>query len=148
MEERKYRFNRKSGKIYLEDGKQLIEVGESVRVIVLWFSEPIFAKPFKHLPEQEWVQLTFLDNQSNWCYALLNSGSTNALFPWFQYLKEVKNQGLYMTEIITTISLVKAGDEVFDYSFSGVPGKPGLREKMSNLIKTSDHLLIDSSINL
>lgn len=148
MQERRYRFNRKSGKIYLEGTKDLIEVGESIRVIVLWFSEPIFAKPFKHLAEQEWVQLTFLDDKSNWCYALLNSGTTNALFPWFQYLKEVKNQGFYMTEIITTISLVKAGDELFDYSFSGMPGKPGLREKMNNLIKTSDYLLIDSSINL
>ena len=148
MQERKYRFNRKSGKIYLENKKQLIEVGESLRVIVLWSSEAIFAKPFENLPAQEWVQLTFLDDKSNWCYALLNSGSTNALFPWFQYLKEVKNQGFYMTDIITTISLVKVGDEVFDYSFSGMPGKPGLRDKMNNLIKKSDYLLIDSSINL
>jgi hypothetical protein len=148
MQERKYRFNRKSGKIYLENKKQLIEVGESLRVIVLWSSEAIFAKPFENLPAQEWVQLTFLDDKSNWCYALLNSGSTNALFPWFQYLKEVKNKGFYMTDIITTISLVKVGDEVFDYSFSGMPGKPGLREKMNNLIKASNHLLIDSSIDL
>jgi hypothetical protein len=135
MLERKYRFSRKSGKIYLEDRKQLIEVGESLKVIVLWFSEPIFAKPFS----QNWIQLIFIDNQGNWCYALLNSGSTNALFPWFQYQKEVKDQRLDMTEIITTISLVKAGNELFDYSFSGMPGKPGLKEKMDNLIKTCDY---------
>lgn len=148
MEERRYRFNRKFGKIYLEDGKQLIEVGESLKVIVLWSSEAIFAKPFAHLAAQEWVQLTFIDNKSNWCYALLNSGSTNALFPWFQYRKQISDKGLDMTEVITTISLVKAGDEVFDYSFSGVPGKPGLKERMNNLIKTTNYLLMDSSIDL
>ena len=148
MQERKYRFNRKSGKIYLEDGKQLIEVGESLRVIVLWSSEAIFAKPFENLPAQEWVQLTFLNDQSNWCYGLLNSGSTNALSPWFQYLKEINDKGFHMTEIITTISLKANNDEIFDYSFSGVPGKPGLKEKMNNLIKASNYLLIDSSIDL
>lgn len=148
MQERRYRFNRKFGKIYLEDGKQLIEVGESLKVIVLWSSEPIFAKPFPHLAAQDWVQLTFIDNQSNWCYALLNSGSSNALFPWFQYKKEIGDKGFEMNEIITTISLVKAGDESFDYSFSGIPGKPGLKEKVNNLIKTSNYLLMDSSVDL
>jgi hypothetical protein len=135
MLERKYRFSRKSGKIYLEDGEQLIEVGESLKVIVLWFSPAIFAKPFS----QNWIQLIFIDNQGNWCYALLSSGSTNALFPWFQYQKEVKDQRLDMIEVITTISLVKAGNELFDYSFSGMPGKPGLKEKMDNLIKSCDY---------
>ncbi|MDB9454647.1 hypothetical protein PN478_09525 [Dolichospermum circinale CS-534/05] len=147
MEEKRYRFNRKFGKIYLEDGKELIEVGESLKVIILWSSEAIFTKPFAHLAAQEWVQLTFIDNKSNWCYALLNGGLTNALFPWFEYQKQISNKGLDMTEVITTISLIKAGD-VFDYSFSGVPGKPGLRERMDNLIKTSNHLLMDSSIDL
>ena len=135
MLERKYRFSRKSGKIYLEDGEQLIEVGESLNVIVLWSSPAIFAKPFS----QNWIQLIFIDNQGSWCYALLNSGSTNALFPWFQYQKEVKDKGFDMIEVITTISLVKAGNELFDYSFSGMPGKPGLKEKMDNLIKTCDY---------
>ena len=35
MHERKYRFSRKSGKIYLEDGEQLIEVGKSLNAEVL-----------------------------------------------------------------------------------------------------------------
>jgi hypothetical protein len=38
--------------------------------------------------------------------------------------------------------------EFFDYSFSGVRGKPGLEERMKTLIDNSGHALVDTSVNL
>jgi hypothetical protein len=149
MELRRYRFNRKVGKIYLEVGNQLSEIGSILKMIILWASTPIFGKPFAHLPAQNWVQITFLDMQGNWCYALLNSGTTDALNPWLQYRKQVESK-LELCGVITTISfnLVEGEHECFDYSFSGVRGKPGLEERMKTLIDNSGHALVDTSVNL
>jgi hypothetical protein len=109
----------------------------------------VFAKPFAHLPAQNWVQITFLDMQSNWCYALLNNGITDALNPWLQYRKQVESE-LELCGVITTISLVKFEEqsEFFDYHFSGVRGKPGLEERMNKLVSHNKYSLIDTSVNL
>ena len=106
MELRRYRFNRKVGKVYLEVGKELSDIGATLKMIILWASAPIFGKPFAHLSAQNWVQITFLDMQGNWCYALLNNGTTDALNPWLQYRKQVESE-LELCGVITTISLVK-----------------------------------------
>ncbi|MDM3858108.1 MAG: hypothetical protein PT120_25260 [Aphanizomenon gracile PMC649.10] len=149
MELRRYRFNRKVGKVYLEVGNQLSEIRSTLKMIILWASAPVFGKPFAHLPAQNWVQITFLDMQGNWCYALLNNGITDALNPWLQYRKQVEAE-LELCGVITTISLVKFEEqsEFFDYSFSGVRGKPGLEERMKTLIDNSGHALVDTSVNL
>jgi hypothetical protein len=149
MELRRYRFNRKVGKVYLEVGNQLSEIGSTLKMIVLWASEPVFGKPFAHLSAQNWVQITFLDMQGNWCYALFNNGITNALNPWLQYRKQVESE-LELCGVITTISLVKFEEqnEFFDYSFSGVRGKLGLEERMNTLVRNSEYSLIDTSVNL
>jgi hypothetical protein len=149
MELRRYRFNRKTGKVYLEVGKELSDIGATLKMIILWASQPVYGKPFAHLPAQNWVQITFLDMQSNWCYALLNNGTIDALNPWLQYRKQVESE-LELCGVITTISfnLVEGEHECFDYSFSGVRGKPGLEERMKTLIDNSGHVLVDTSVNL
>ncbi|MBO1052990.1 MAG: hypothetical protein HEQ25_13635 [Dolichospermum sp. DET73] len=149
MELRRYRFNRKVGKVYLEVGNQLSEIGSTLKMIILWASAPIFGKPFAHLSAQNWVQITFLDMQGNWCYALLNNGTIDALNPWLQYRKQVESE-LELCGVITTISLVKFEEqsEFFEYSFAGVRGKPGLEERMKTLIDNSGHALVDTSVNL
>ncbi|MBD2499877.1 hypothetical protein [Anabaena azotica] len=149
METKQYRFNRKTGKIYLV-GNELNDVGSSLKMIILWASTPVFAKPFAHLPIQYWVQLTFLDIQGNWCYGLLNSGATDALVPWFEYKHQVESNALQLCGLITTMSLTKieCENEYFDYSFSGVKGKPGLEERMKQLIQNNSDLLVDTSLNL
>jgi hypothetical protein len=150
MTTKRYRFNRKNGKIYLENGKELREIGTSLQTIILWASKPVYGKPFDHLAAQNWVQLTFLDNHSNWCYALLNSGATDALYPWFEYRQQVESQDIQLRGVITTISLVKveAENDFFDYHFAGVKGKPGLEERMNQLVRDSEYSLIDTSVNL
>jgi hypothetical protein len=150
MELRRYRFNRKTGKVYLEVGKELSDIGATLKMIILGASQPVYGKPFAHLPAQNWVQITFLDMQSNWCYALLNSGATDALNPWLKYRNQIESQGLELCSVITTISfnLVEGEHECFDYSFSGVRGKPGLEERMKTLIDNSGHVLVDTSVNL
>ncbi|MBD2629675.1 hypothetical protein [Trichormus variabilis] len=150
MELRRYRFNRKVGKVYLEVGNQLSEIGSTLKMIILWASAPVFGKPFAHLPAQYWVQITFLDIHSHWCYALLNSGATDALYPWFEYRKQIELQGLELCAVITTISLISIEGEhqCFDYSFSGIRGKSGIEERMKTLISNSSYSLVDISIEL
>ncbi|MFB2970365.1 hypothetical protein ACE1CD_15435 [Aerosakkonema sp. BLCC-F183] len=150
MEIKRYRFNRKVGKIYLESLSGLIEIGSEMKVIILWAGDVVFGKPFPHLPAQNWVQLTFLDNQGNWCYALLNSGNTNALYPWTEYRKKIE-QSHQLLEIVTTIGFDSSESYYgwFDYKFSGVLGKPGLGDRMRQLIRdTKQFSLVDLDINL
>jgi len=149
--EKRYRFNRKEGKVYLESSSKLIEVGTEIKVIILWASEVTFGKPFAHLPTQDWVQLTFLDRQMNWCYGLLNSGTTNALLPWIQYRREVEKRSHELYEIVTTISFESSEsteNQWFDYSFSGIPGKCGIGSRMRSLISSSEYPLVDISLEL
>jgi hypothetical protein len=150
MELRRYRFNRKTGKVYLEVGKELSDISATLKMIILWASQPVYGKPFAHLPAQNWVQITFLDMQSNWCYALLNSGTTDALNPWLEYRNQIESQGLELCSVITTISLIsfECEHECFDYSFSGVRGKQGIESRMKSVINSSPYALIDPVMNL
>ncbi|MBS9396031.1 MAG: hypothetical protein HEQ30_23930 [Dolichospermum sp. OL01] len=145
MELRRYRFNRKTGKVYLEVGKELSDIGATLKMIILWASQPVYGKPFAHLPAQNWVQITFLDMQSNWCYALLNSGATDALNPWLEYRNQIESQGLELCSVITTISLIsfECEHECFDYSFSGVRRKQILPEIVNQAIFVSNSPMIE-----
>lgn len=151
MKLQRYRFNRKFGIIYKESqNNQLIEIGSSMSVIILWASEKVFGQPFPNLPAQDWIQLTFLDPQGNWCYAVLNSGTTNALYPWIKYRQEIEKKSHELFDILTTISFesTESDNQWFDYSFSGMKGKPGLGERMRSLIKQSKFPLVDIDLNL
>lgn len=153
MELKRYRFNRKVGKIYLESPESptgLKEVGSEMQAIILWASEPAFGKPFAHLPAQDWIQLCLLDRQGDWCYALLNSGSTNSLWPWIQYRQGIERACLETYEIVTTIGFESADSENqwFDYKFSGVLGKIGLRDRMQSLIGSTKLSVVDIDLNL
>lgn len=147
MQLTKYRFNRKEGKVYLEKGNVLIDSGNSIKAIILWASAPIYGKPFLYLPAQDWVQLTFFDKHGNWCHAVLNNGTTNALSSWLAYRKEIEVvQGLELCSVITTIGFeeIDCNHQCFDYSFSGIPGKEGLGDRMRLLIQQSKYPLIES----
>jgi len=141
----KYRFNRKLGKVFLDEAGLTTEVGDSLKMIVLWASKPIYGKPFKHIIAQDWVQLTFLDSSGNWCYAVLNDGTTNALDGWIQYQKKLENNSIALSEIITTIGFeeIESRRQWFDYTFSGISGKPGLGDRMRQVIKQNQFPLIE-----
>jgi hypothetical protein len=151
MKLQRYRLNRKIGKIYLESQPNLIEVGSEIEVIILWASEPTFGKPFQQLPAQEWVQLTFIDRAGNWCYALLNSGTTNALYSWNEYRRKVEMSGRELYEILTTIKFEYTNSDYqwFDYHFSGISGKPGIGERIRSLINSHPEFsLVDIDLDL
>ena len=146
MQQTKYRFNRKEGKIYIDRQGRLLDSGNSIKIIILWASEPTFGKPFPHLPAQYWVQLTFLNEHSNWCYALLNNGTTNALSSWLAYRKEIEIvQKLELCGVITTIGFesIDCNHQCFEYTFSGIAGKQGLVDRMQALIQQSKYPLIE-----
>jgi len=141
----KYRFNRKLGKVFLDEDGQMTEVGDNLKAIVLWASKPIWGKPFENIPAQNWIQLTFVDSSGNWCYAVLNDGKTNALSNWIQYQKKLVDNSIALSEIITTIGFedVDSQKQWFDYTFSGTSGKPGLGDRMRQIIKQSQFPLIE-----
>jgi hypothetical protein len=140
----KYRFNRKVGKVFLDEAGLLTEVGNSLKMIVLWVSEPTYGKPFEGMPAQDWVQLTFIDEQGNWCYSVLSSGSTNALSPWIEYRNLVEKSSRLMG-VVTTISFeeIDGQNQWFDYKFSGTSGVSGLADRMLNVIHGVDFPLIE-----
>ncbi len=146
MQQTKYRFNRKEGKIYVDRQDRLVDSGNSIKVIILWASEPIFGKPFPYLPAQYWVQLTFFDEHGNWCHAVLNNGTTNALSSWLAYRKEIETvKKLELCAVITTIGFesIDCNYQCFDYSFSGIAGKEGLGDRMRLLIQQSEYPLVE-----
>ncbi|PSB49753.1 hypothetical protein C7B67_16385 [filamentous cyanobacterium Phorm 6] len=137
MNQRKYRFNRKDGTIYRDEGNnKLTKVDNEMRIIILEASEPIWSKPFKHLKAQHWVNLTFIDFHGNYCHGMLNDGTTNALQSWLEYRKTFASKGLELLEVITTIGFEQTDSEIkwFDYKFSGVAGKPGLGDRMRAML--------------
>lgn len=137
MNQAKYRFNRKDGKIYRDEGNdKLTKVGNEMKVIILEASKPTWGKPFKHLIAQHWVNLIFIDSHGNYCHGMLNDGTTNALQSWFEYRKTVASKGLELLEVITTIGFEQIDSEIkwFDYKFSGVAGKPGLGDRMRTIL--------------
>lgn len=137
MNQRTYRFNRKDGTIYHDEGQdKLFKVGSEIKVIILEASEPIWEQPFKHLKAQHWVNLIFIDSFGNYCHGMLNDGTTNALQSWLEYRKTVASKGLELLEVITTIGFEQIDSEIkwFDYKFSGVAGKPGLGDRMRTIL--------------
>ncbi len=147
MKQVKYRFNRKEGKVYIDRNGVLEEQGDSLRMVILNASEPVFGKLFAHMPAQKWVLLTFLNEAGDWCYAVLADGTTGGLFNWLLYRQLIEeSKGLNLYEVITTIAFepIDSSDrQYFDYTFSGIAGKPGLGDRMQALIGQSEHPLTE-----
>jgi len=145
MKTAKYRFNRKLGKVFLDENSQLTEVGDSLSMIILWVSEPVWGKPFEYMPPQHWVQMTFVDDRGNWSFTVLNDGITNALAPWVEYRKQLEAKNLELMSVITTIGFDEndGKNQWFDYRFSGIQGSPGLADRMRNVIHGVDFPLIE-----
>ncbi|MEG3899013.1 MULTISPECIES: hypothetical protein [unclassified Microcoleus] len=141
MKQVKYRFNRKEGRIYVDEDGKLFDNGNSIKMIILSASKPIFGKPFPYIPPQLWVQLTFLDEAGNWCHAVISNGTTNALHRWILYRQQIEIvQQLELCDVITALSFepsetIESDREWFDYKFSGIAGKPGLGDRMRSLIQ-------------
>ncbi|MBD2386001.1 hypothetical protein [Cylindrospermum sp. FACHB-282] len=133
MNLKNYRFNRKDGIIYLESEGSLQNLGSSLQMIVLSATNPTWEQPFPNAQFQYWVRLTFVDVSGALSNALLNNGTTNALDGWLKYKTDVE-QKYQLCGVITTISLIEGDGDYFDYSFSGIPGKPGLGDRMRSLI--------------
>lgn len=138
MKKVKYRFNRKEGKIYIDRDEKLLEYGSSLKMIVLHASNPIFGG-FFNMPPQYWIFITFIDEMGNWSEATLSNGTTNALITWINYQKLIESRNLKLFELITTITFksMDSDYQCFDYDFSGVIGKPGLGDRMAQLIANS-----------
>lgn len=150
MQQIKYRFNRKEGKIYVDRDGNLTEHGDSLRMVILNASEPVFGKLFRHMPAQKWVLITFLNDMGDWCYGVLSDGMTNALQNWISYRNLIEQRGLKLYEVITTISFepIDGDQKWFDYTFSGIAGKPGLGDRMRKLIAESQYSLIEPIMTL
>ncbi|HLO88781.1 MAG TPA: hypothetical protein VK203_27755 [Nostocaceae cyanobacterium] len=133
MEFQKYRFNRKDGIIYLENANQLIPQDSQMQMIILSASKPEWKSMFGGSPTW-WIQLIFTNTQGQMAYAWLNSGTTNALETFLSYRANIEQSGKVLYEVITTFSLVQGDGDFFDYHFTGVPGKPGLKERMEAVV--------------
>lgn len=142
-----YRFNRKTGLVYLEDRYgEPQPVGDSLDLIILHAAPPIHCKPFTHLAQQTWIRLCFLDPKGEWSYGLLGSGESDALKVWNLYLRLLIDRGLKPYSVITRISFeqVGSGDNSFhDFVLSFREGKPGLEARMKQLVLRPKYPLIN-----
>jgi hypothetical protein len=143
MNQIKYRFNRKDGIIYRDEGNdKLLQVGNDLRMIIVEASKPFWDKPFEHLSAQFWVNLRFIDSHGDYCFAMLNDGTTDALRPWLEYKDLVESKGFELFDVITTISFeqVESQNKWYDYQFSGVPGKPRMRDRIRTIISNAQSI--------
>lgn len=124
--ERKYRFNRKEGKIFLDLVSTLQPIGSSLDTLVLQhfgFSASLFNMPF-----QNWVMLAFVDSNDVVSIGYLNSGSTDATRAWDAYVLNLESQSTPLATVITTISFQQefsksTGNSWFNYKFESKPRK-------------------------
>ena len=63
----RYRFNRASGKVYRESPTGLVELSESLDIIILHATPAVYGQPFPNLMAQDWINLCFLDPLINCC---------------------------------------------------------------------------------
>ena len=114
---KKYRFNRKSGRIYLDPtGKteDLVDMGSSITILPTSISEPYFKKLFPHLAAQWWLDIEFLDHLGEESFAYIGSGTTDALEPWLNFTTEFKSPP-YPLLIISLVEVVGAENCWHDY---------------------------------
>lgn len=124
--ERKYRFNRKDGSIYLDLVTNLKKVGSSLDILVLQHFQ--FAASLFNMPYQNWVLLAFVDLDDVVSIGYLNSGSTDATRAWDAYVLNLLTEGTPLASVVTTISFQQefsksTGNSWFGYKFESRPRK-------------------------
>jgi len=118
--ERKYRFNRKDGGIYIDLVTNLKKVGSSLDILVLQHFQ--FSASLFNMPYQQWVMLAFVDPDDVVSLAYLNGGSTDATRAWDAYVLNLQTEGIPLASVVTTITLQQefsksTGNSWFGYKF-------------------------------
>jgi len=90
--ERKYRFNRKDGGIYIDLVTNLKKVGSSLDMLILQHFQ--FSAALFNMPHQDWVMLAFIDPDDVVSIGYLNSGSTDATRAWDAYALNLQTEGI------------------------------------------------------
>ena len=136
--ERKYRFNRKDGGVYIDLVTNLKTVGSSLDMLVLQHFQ--FSAALFNMPHQDWVLLAFIDPDDVVSIGYLNSGSTDATKAWDAYTLNLQTEGIPLASVITTISfkqeLAKStGNSWFGYKFESRPRKTPTEKKQLEAAK-------------
>ena len=136
--ERKYRFNRKDGGIYLDLVTNLKKVGTSLDILVLQHFQ--FSASLFNMPHQDWVLLAFIDPDDVVSIGYMNSGSTDATKAWDAYTLNLQIEGIPLASVVTTISLKQtlsksSGNSWFGYTFESRPRKTPSEKKQLEAAK-------------
>lgn len=152
--ERKYRFNRKDGGVYIDLVTNLKKVGSSLDMLVLQHFQ--FSAALFNMPHQDWVLLAFIDPDDVVSIGYLNSGSTDATKAWDAYTLNLQTEGIPLASVVTTISLQQefsksTGNSWFGYKFESRPRKTQAEKKQFELAKEFmlqfKPILIDRNLN-
>lgn len=147
--ERKYRFNRKEMKVYIDLGSSLKEVGESIDVMVLQAFDLGEQELFK-LKKQNWVQLAFIDQYNVVSVGYLNDGDTDATNSWWAYQQYLDDQEMALAEVVTTISFAPYKTQAGAYKFTARPRKTKEEKNQFELAKSwflaTSPLILDASV--
>lgn len=124
--ERKYRFNRKDGGVYLDLVTTMKKVGTSLDILVLQHFQ--FSASLFNMDYQNWVLLAFIDPDDVVSIGYLNSGSTDATKAWDAYVLNLQTEGIPLASVVTNISLQQefsksTGNSWFGYKFESRPRK-------------------------
>jgi hypothetical protein len=145
--ERKYRFKRKDGGIYLDLVTNLKHVGSSLDILVLQHFQ--FAASLFNMPYQNWVLLAFVDPDDVVSIGYLNSGSTDATRAWDAYVLNLQTEGIPLASVVTTVSLQQefsktTGNTWFTYKFEYRPRKT--KEEKAQFDRAKEFMLSFSPI--
>ncbi|WP_190462396.1 hypothetical protein [Planktothrix sp. FACHB-1355] len=147
MKNRRYRFNRATGKIYQESYSSLIEIPDYLDAVILHATPPVYGQPFPNQPAQNWINLCFLDRELSWSFALLNSGQSEALRPFLNYKTQQKDLLNYLTRISLVPQRSRSGNHWYAYAFEALP-LPDRVNPLEILHGHSGLPLIDPNISL
>lgn len=136
--ERKYRFNRKDGGVYIDLVTNLKKVGSSLDMLILQHFQ--FSAALFNMPHQDWVLLAFLDPDNVVSIGYLNSGTTDATRAWDAYALNLQTEGIPLASVVTTISLQQefaksTGNSWFRYKLESRPRKTPIEKKQFELAK-------------
>lgn len=145
--ERKYRFNRKDGGVYIDLVTNLKKVGSSLDILVLQHFQ--FAASLFNMDYQNWVLLAFVDSDDVVSIGYLNSGSTDATRAWDAYVLNLQTEGVPLASVVTTISLQQefsksTGNSWFGYKFESRARKT--KEEKQQFERARDFMLEFSPI--
>lgn len=153
-QERKYRFNRKDGGIYIDLVTNLKKVGSSLDILVLQHFQ--FAASLFNMDYQNWVLLAFVDPDDVVSIGYLNSGSTDATRAWDAYVLNIQTEGIPLASVVTTISLQQefsksTGNSWFGYKFESRPRKTKAEQQQFEAARefmlNSSPILIDRNLD-